>query len=260
MRSKFKLLSLFLLSIYFISCKTSPEIVESKPDYIELEQKKFYAFNEKLSQPLIQKIRKIQTTSTSFKGNFVMKIRSGKNLSESNVLKGSIDFQKATGRVKIQRMEPFFGMIVSTIEADKNSIFIKSAGQAPHKQTMGDIQMIDPASGKTITIPFPVIYYSISLNFLDEFKQGTSFFSPTENRVLVKTPEEDIYQYVFSDTGLEALEYKANKKNVKAISRVTQKDKDNLHPPKEIGTRVTELDKGVDIGIIDIKYTKIIRE
>jgi hypothetical protein len=249
---------LFAIVIFILVACRTPEPKEDivVPSYIEHEQKKFYLYTDKKSKPLIDRLLGFETQVSSFYGEFMMRIKSGENLSESNILKGKIIFDKTSGKVKIQLMEPFFGMIVTQVLTDSNMVKIKSAGQKLHTQPMGDIGILDPKTGKLIQIPFPVIYHSISYNFIKDFQTGQSYFSPEENRVLVKK-ETEVYQYVFLASGLDSLDYSSSNSKLKAIAQVDERKEDIFHPPIKISTRVKDTLTNKDTGLIEIKYTNV---
>lgn len=255
-----KILILFFIPLFLIVCKSTPVVEEVKPDYIEHDQKKFYPYQHPKAAPMISQIKDFESKVTSFSGDFKMRIKTGTDLSETNLLNGKILFDKGSGKVKIQLMEPFLGFILTQILANANTIQIKSAGTSGIRtQRMGDITILDPKTGKPVTIPFPAIYHTIAFNLVKEFQANTSYFSPDESRVLVNK-NLDTYQYVFTPEGLDALDYTSGETKIKAISKVEQKNLESFHPPIRISTRVKDKTTNEDTGLVEIKYTNIKKE
>ena len=197
-----------LLSISIILflgfCKTDKENIKD-PDYTDSKQAQNLKYNDPRAKSLVEIVERLEKNSVSFTGEFSMKIQSGENLREVNNVNGKIFFDRPTGKVKIQLMEPFFGLIISQIISDSNTIRIKSSGQEKiYEQPMGDIHMVDPTSRKPIVIPYPIIYFTIAQNFIEEFKSDKSYLSPADKRVLVKRGNDE-YKYTFYDKGLASL-------------------------------------------------------
>ena len=257
-----KVFSLIVFLGLFWQCQTvTPQKQKEVIDYIQYEQKKYYRFDSPKSKPLVNLLQQLEGKVTSFTSDFTMVLQTGKGLRDERVLTGKLYFDKEKQRMRVNLMAQalFFPIKVAEVIADPKTIQIKRLSDSrPHILPMGNIEMKDPQTNKVITIPFQVIYHSISLKFLEEFQTGNSFFSPEDKRVLVKR-DGDVYQYLFSPTGLEALDYASKKNNVKAISKVTAKDKKSLHPPQKIQTRATEFQTGEDTGLIDIKYRNVRR-
>ncbi|MEM7180382.1 MAG: hypothetical protein AAF518_05690 [Spirochaetota bacterium] len=257
-----KVFNLILLLGLFWQCQTvTPKKPKDVIDYIQYGQKKYYRFDSPKSQPLVELLRELEGKVTSFTSDFTMVLQTGKGLREERVLDGKLYFDKEKQRMRVNLMAEalFFKITVAEVIADPQTIQLKRLNdKKPYVQPMGNIEMQDPNTKKIISIPFQVIYHSISLKFLEEFQNGNSFFSPEEKRVLVKR-DGDVYQYVFSANGLEALDYASEGNNVKAISKVTAKDTKGLHPPQKIQTRATEFKTGEDTGLIDIKYRNVRR-
>jgi hypothetical protein len=123
-------------------------------------------------------------------------------------------------KVKIQLLDPFFGAILSQILANPNTIKIRQGGNDKlHVQKMGDIVIQDPSTGKIFRIPFPIIFYSIALDFTTEFTSEGSMLNPSEKKVKV-VRNTDEYLYMFYDYGLESLEYISKDKNLQAKAKL----------------------------------------
>ena len=250
---------LLLISLYsFNNCKTDTTIVNA-PDFDESKQAQNLKYTDPRAKSLVEIVERLEKNSSSFTGEFSMKILSGDKLKEANNVNGKIFFDKVSGKVKIQLMEPFFGLIISQIVSDSTTIRIKSSGQEKiHEQSMGDIHMIDPTSRKPIVIPYPIIYFTIAQNFLEEFKSEKSYLSPGEKRVLVKRGNDE-YKYFFYDKGLSSLEYTSEERNIKAICQVPEQYRTGDHPPGRLTTRVTDISLNQDTSQVDIQYKNVRR-
>lgn len=255
-----KIILLIILAL-IIGCKTTVEKPKEVVDFIQYDQKKFYNFSSSKSQPLITLVKNLEKKVTSFTSDFVMVLQTGENLDEERVFLGKLYFDKEKERMKVQLMVEalFYRLTVAEVVANPKTIKIRRMGDKKiHTLPMGNIEMQDPTTKKIIRIPFQVIFHSISLKFYNEFKNGNSFFSPKENRVLVKR-DGDVYQYVFSKQGLDALDYTSKKNNLQSVSQVTVKNPSGLHPPVKIQTRAKEIITGKNTGLIDIKYKNVKR-
>ncbi|HMV41092.1 MAG TPA: hypothetical protein PK079_03985 [Leptospiraceae bacterium] len=249
---------LFLFSLILLGCKTEEGSVK-EPEYTDGKQTQNLKYNDPRAKSLVEIVERLEKNSNSFTGEFTMKILSGDKLKESNTVNGKIFFDKPTGKVKIQLMEPFFGLIISQIISDNSRIRIKSSGQEKiHEQAMGDIYMVDPNTRKTIVIPYPIIYFSIAQNFIEEFRSDKSYLSPSDKRVLVKRGTDE-YKYFFYDKGLSSLELFAPDKNIRAICQIPEKYRTGDHPPERISTRVTDATTELDTSQVDIHYKNVKR-
>ena len=187
------------------------------PNYTDSKQAQNLKYNDPRAKSLVEIVERLEKNSVSFTGEFSMKIQSGENLREVNNVNGKIFFDRPTGKVKIQLMEPFFGLIISQIISDSALIRIKSSGQEKiYEQPMGDIHMVDPTSRKPIVIPYPIIYFTIAQNFIEEFKSDKSYLSPADKRVLVKRGNDE-YKYTFYDKGLASLEFLSPEKKMRSV-------------------------------------------
>lgn len=254
--------TLFILAfVLTLSYCTSDKETIKEPDYTDTKQLQNLRYSDPRAKPLVEIVEKLEKNSVSFSGEFSMKILSGEKLREVNNVNGKIFFDRPTGKVKIQLMEPFFGLIISQIISDNNVIRIKSSGQEKiHEQEMGDIHMVDPTSRKPIVIPYPIIYFTIAQNFIEEFKSDKSFLSPSEKRVLVKRGKDE-YKYFFYEKGLASLEYISSQRNMKAICQVPDKYRNGDHPPERLSTRVTDTSSEIekDTSQVDIQYKNVKR-
>jgi outer membrane lipoprotein-sorting protein len=258
MKKKFQILLIILIIISINFCETDSNIV-NKPVSDDTKQLQNFKYNDPRSKPLVEIVERLEKNSTSFTGEFSMKILSGEKLKEANNVNGKIFFDKPSGKVKIQLMEPFFGLIISQIISDSTTIRIKSSGQEKlHTQDMGDIHMKDPTSHKPIVIPYPVIYFTIAQNFIEEFKSDKSYLSPSEKRVLVKRGKDE-YKYFFYETGLASLEFLSSENKMRAICQVPEKYRSGDHPPQKLTTLVTDLNTDQDTSQVDISYKNVRR-
>lgn len=250
-----KIFSLIII-LQFCLCVERP-IKEPQPEFTDNKIKEQYKFNDPRSKVLQNMIENIEKNSQSFQGEFSMKIRNGENLRDVNSLNGKIFFDKNTSKVKIQLMEPFFGLIISQIISDPETIKIKSSGKDNiHTQKMGDLYLTDPTTKKQIIIPFPIIYYSIVGDFTKNFQNSNSSFSPSENKVKIIKDGEDL-TYTFYDKGLLSLELFAKLKNLKAISEVPANFRNGDNPPLRIITVVTDIYTSKETNQVDIQYKNI---
>lgn len=249
---------LLLFSLILLGCRTGEENTKD-PIYTDSKQTQNLKYGDPRAKSLVEIVERLEKNSTSFVGEFTMKILSGDKLRETNTVNGKIFFDKPSGKVKIQLMEPFFGLIISQIISDSSKIRIKSSGQEKiHEQAMGDIYMVEPNSKKTIVIPYPIIYFSIAQNFIEEFKSDKSYLSPSDKRVLVKRGTDE-YKYFFYDKGLASLELFAPDKHIRAICDIPEKYRTGDHPPERISTRVTDSTTEQDTSKVDIHYKNVKR-
>ncbi len=252
------LLLLITLTLFINYCTAKTDNIKD-PDYVDAKQAQNLKYNDPRAKSLVEIVERMEKNSTSFTGEFSMKIQSGENLREVNNVNGKIFFDRPTGKVKIQLMEPFFGLIISQIISDSTTIRIKSSGQEKiHEQAMGDIHMTDPTSRKPIVIPYPIIYFTIAQNFIEEFKSDKSYLSPGDKRVLVKRGNDE-YKYTFYDKGLASLEFLSTEKKIKAICDVPETYRTGDHPPGRLSTRVTDSTTDQDTSKVDIQYKNVRR-
>ncbi len=258
MKKTNSIILLITVILFLDSCTTDKTNVKDIV-YTDTKQLQNLRYNDPRAKSLVEIVERLEKNSVSFTGEFSMKIQSGENLREVNNVNGKIFFDRPTGKVKIQLMEPFFGLIISQIISDSTTIRIKSSGQEKiHEQQMGDIHMTDPTSRKAIVIPYPIIYFTIAQNFIEEFKSDKSYLSPVEKRVLVKRGNDE-YNYIFYDKGLASLEFLSTEKKIKAICQVPENYRTGDHPPGRLFTRVTESSTDQDTSKVDIQYKNVKR-
>jgi hypothetical protein len=249
---------ILILQITLISCSTfQKKAPEETVEFSEpLDSKGFFKPTDKRALALLEFVKDLEVKSSSFTADFSLKIVTG---SETNNINGKIFYEKEGKKVKIQLLDPFFGAILSQILANPNQIKIKQGGNDKlHVQKMGDIVLQDPSTGKLFRIPFPIIFYSIALDFTSEFTSEGSMLNPIEKKVKV-VRNTDEYLYVFYDSGLESLEYISKDKNLQAKAKVSESSKKGTHPPEKILTRVSEINTGKNISQVDIVYKNIKR-
>ena len=244
--------------IILIGCNTfQKKAPEETVEFSEpLDSKGFFSPSDKRSLILLEFVKDLEVKSSSFTADFSLKIVTA---SETNTINGKIFYEKEGKKVKIQLLDPFFGAIISQILANPNQIKIKQGGNDKlHVQKMGDIVLQDPNTGKLFRIPFPIIFYSIALDFTTEFTSEGSMLNPSEKKVKV-VRNTDEYLYMFYDSGLESLEYISKDKNLQAKAKVSESSKRGTHPPEKILTRVSEINTGKNISQVDIVYKNIKR-
>ena len=249
---------LFSIYLFAYNCK-SPQnkLPDEVVEYSEsTDTKGYYSPQDKRSEALLQFVKELEDKSSSFTADFTMKVVSG---SETNNINGKIFYEKEGKKVKIQLLDPFFGAIISQILANPNLIKIKQGGNDKlYVQKMGDIELVDPNGQKRYRIPFPVIFYSIALDFTGEFTSQGSLLNPSEKKVKV-TRNKDEYLYIFYEGGLESLELLSKERNLQAKAKVSEASKKGTHPPERILTRVSEPSSGKNISQVDINYKNIKR-
>lgn len=256
-RNMLRLILILVVLLLLSLCKTTSEPEIQAPAYTDKSQVENFKYEDPRSKPMTELFERLYRESASFTGDFNMKILSGEKLKESNSLEGKIFFDKDTGKVKIQLMIPLWGLVVSQIISDSETIKIKTAGQEKiHTQPMGDIFIIDPTTNKKIPIPFPVIYRSIAQNFVSEFKNSNSSLSPKENRVFLKKGTDE-FKYIFYENGLASLEFNSTEKKMRAICQVPEDQRKGFHPPSKLVTRVTNLATDSDAGLVDVAIKNV---
>ncbi len=248
------ILLLIILSINFY-CKTTEEKIESV-EYSQESKDGYYPIADKRVKDFLLSTKQMENISESFTGKFTMVIKSGEGLKTKDSLDGNIFYDKASGKIKIQLLDPFFGAILTQIISDSEQIKIRPLGQNTIQTLpMGDIYIKDP-SGKTIPIPFPVIYHTITMNFSKEFSTPNVKANANEKKVKV-TKGTDEFLYSFYPEGLESLEVKSGSKNLQAKCKVSEESKSNQYPPQRLLTRVTEISSGKDYSYVDIQYKNV---
>lgn len=152
-------------------------------------------------------------------------------------------------------MDQFFGMIFTELVAGEEQIQIKpTSTKEIQTLPMGDILIQDPNSGKKYTIPFPVIYSYLTGNYINEIQNQKARFNTNDSRVYVTKPDGE-YEYFFKEGNLDRLELTSGKRGLKAIA-IVKTSGNQVHPPKEITTKVVSLDTEKENVLIQIKLKK----
>ncbi len=245
---------LIILSILFQTCKTVEHVEDV--EFLSVRQAKYYPYGSKKSEGLVMAAENLDKESVSYSGDFSIRIVSGGKVKEILNLEGRIYFSKPLNKIKIQLSDAFFGLTFAKVISDKDKIEIRSSGSSKiHHQPMDDISLVDPKTRKVTVIPFPIIFYSLTSSFHEDFKKNKSYFSPEENRVLVIRGGDE-YQYAFENGKLGSLEFYSKPKNMKAIAVM----KENIiHPPRSLITKVTNLKTEEETNLIQIKFKSLKR-
>lgn len=243
-----------LLSVLFciFSCQ-SAEVED--PNFIGRDKEKYISAKEKDSKTLLKEILEKQTDFSGFKSDFSMQIQTFVPKKDNLHLDGKVFFSKDTKQIKIQLMDSFFGMIFTELIADPNQIQIKPTN-TKEVQTlpMGDILIQDPNTGKKFAVPFPVIYEYLTGSYITEIQNPKAKFNTKDARIILSKPDGE-YEYFFKDGNLDRLELSSAKRGLKAIAIVKTKP-EQIHPPKEITTKVISLDTEKENVLILIKLKK----
>ncbi|MBE7410886.1 MAG: hypothetical protein L6Q54_04220 [Leptospiraceae bacterium] len=236
------------------SCQTTEKIEDI--DFLSVRQGKYYPYNNKKSKELISIAENLDKESISYSGDFTIKIVTGSKVKEILNLEGKVYFSKPLNKIKILLSDAFFGLTFAKVISDRDKIEIRSSGSSNiHYQPMDDISLVDPKTKKTTVVPFPIIFYSLTSSFIEDFQKNKSYFSPEESRVLVKRGADE-YQYVFDGGKLESLEFYSKSKNMKAIAVM----KENIiHPPRKLITKVTNLKTDEETNLISIQFKSLKR-
>lgn len=238
-----------------INCKT--EQIQENIEYSEDSPDGYYPLSHKSNLEILSLTQKLEEDIQSFSGDFKMQIKSGEGLKNVSNLDGKIYFDKPSKRLKIELLMPVLGLKVSQLISNGKNIQIQSAeSPSPVTLPMGDIIILEPSSQKKISIPFPIIYYTITLNFSNTLKLPNVKINPKERKIRF-IQEEDTYIYTLYDNGLDALEYHSSKKDLLAICKVPDSAKNGNHPPSKLVTRITEMKTGKDFSFIDIQYKNV---
>ncbi|TGK01092.1 hypothetical protein EHO59_11565 [Leptospira semungkisensis] len=252
--SLFRIITSFVfVSILFANCATT-EIEE-----IPFRQKgkiKFWSAKSKDGQKYLDGLRKLEETNTSYSGEFDIRIQNFFPKKDVFSLSGKIMYDKPTGKMQIELTDKLFGISVSKVFTDGNTIRIKTASvDKVHEQPMDDIVLSDPNTGKQTIVPFPVIYYLLSNRNAQLFKPEWTIVQPTEGIVLVRKPGEE-WTYYTKEKGIYSVEWDSSGKNVKAVTNVQGELE---FPPKVTVTRIVSRTDGSDQNRIEIKMKKVNR-
>ncbi|AXX15966.1 hypothetical protein [Leptospira borgpetersenii] len=248
---KFKLYSNILMFVLIFGKCTTTQIEEiSFPDKGNL---KFLSSKNPEAARVLKSVRDLETKNSSYSGEFSMRIENFIPKKESFSANGKILYDKPSGKMYIELSDPFFGMIVSKVYTDGNSIRIKTANSGTQILPMGDILFKDPSGKKQSTIPFPVLYSLLSNNSSGLAGNDPTFVNLSERAILVKKPGEDI-TFWMTDSGISSVELLSQKSNLKAITKIQGTVS---FPPKITVTRIVEPKTNLDQNKIEIKMKKI---
>ncbi|TGL91043.1 hypothetical protein EHQ76_20740 [Leptospira barantonii] len=229
----------------------SPQIEEiSFPDKGNL---KFLSSKNPDAAKILKSVRDLEMKNSSYSGEFSMRIENFVPKKESFSADGKIYYDKPSGKMYIELSDPFFGMIVSRVYTDGNSIHIKTANSGPQVLPMGDILLSDPSGKKKSTIPFPVLYSLLANNSSGLAGDDPTFVNLSEKAILVKKPGEDI-TFWMTEFGISSVELLSKKSNLKAITKVQGTVS---FPPKTTITRIVEPTTNLDRNKIEIKMKKV---
>lgn len=248
---------LIILGLFLVQgwgCRTLEEIRPEDVEFAEKAQARYFSLQDKRNQEFWEFVQVLEARHESFSANFSMRIDRVSPHKESFHADGRIWFLKDTGQIKIQLMDNFFGMIFSEVIASPGEIQVKSSqDQKIHIQPMGDLGLYDPGKKKMITIPFPVIYYSITGGFGDLFEKNRAVLNPDERRAMVRS-QGDEFEFVFDDQRLLSLQWNAPSKNMKAVARAGTKP--NI-PSEHLTTKVMEMGSDRETVVIQTKLRSI---
>ncbi|MCB1140860.1 MAG: hypothetical protein H7A24_07090 [Leptospiraceae bacterium] len=249
---------LFVLISFYNGC-TTPQETEGN-ETVEFEstadENGFQKSGSKKTLPFLDFVKELEASSDSFQGDFSLKITRYDTPEKLNV-NGKIFFEKEGRKLKIQLMDPFFGMIISQILADPNTIRIKSSGASSiHSQEMSDLTIKDPQTQKNFRIPFPVLFQTIALNFTEDFQKKDTLIHPEDKKVKLQKSGDE-YFYTFYEGGLDSLEYISKEKSLQAKTKVSESAKKGAHPPEKLLTRVTDAQTGKDLSLVETRIKNI---
>ncbi|XDD45149.1 hypothetical protein AB3N60_10520 [Leptospira sp. WS39.C2] len=241
-----------VVMLFLFTCQTTE--VED-PNFLGKADGKYVPAKDSSSQSLIKVILEKNPNFPSFKSDFSMQIQTFVPKKENVNLDGKVYFAKDTKQIKIQLMDSFFGMVFSELIANENQIQIKpTSSKEIQTLPMGDILIQDPGTGKKYTIPFPVIYAYLTGNYLNEIQNPKAKFNLSDTRVALSKADGD-YEYFFKEGSLDRLELTSGKRGLKAIA-IVKTSLTQVHPPKEITTKVVSLDTEKENVLIQIKLKK----
>lgn len=249
------LLSCVLVSLV-LNCR-SAEIAEES--FADKAKQGYYPKTSPQAKELLKELEPIFLKYTSFQGEFSMQIQTQSPNKQNVFLDGRIFLSQESGKIKIQLMDNFMGLMFSELIASKDRIEIKaSQSPKPISQPMGDILLVDPNTGKPILMPFPIIYQYLTGDFRKEIESPKARFHSLEKRILLDRNDGQ-YEYFFNKDGLERIELLSELRGIRAFSSVKEKDPENLHPPKSILTKVSSLKDEKETAMVLIKMKKVKR-
>ncbi|TGL90157.1 hypothetical protein EHQ68_01625 [Leptospira congkakensis] len=245
-------LILIIALFLFVSC-SSAEVED--PNFIGRDKGKYLSAKEVESKSVLKEILDKQTEYSSFKSEFSMQIQTFVPKKDNVSLDGKLYFSKESKQIKIQLMDTFFGMVFTELIADPKQIQIKpTSTKEIQTLPMGDILIQDPNTKKKFAIPFPVIYEYLTGTYLNEIQNPKAKFNTADSRIALTKPDGE-YEYFFKEGNLDRLELSSAKRGLKAIAIVKTKP-EQIHPPKEILTKVISLDTEKENVLIQIKLKK----
>ncbi|TGL65742.1 hypothetical protein [Leptospira sarikeiensis] len=243
----------FCILLVFQSCVTT-DIEE-----INFRQKgkiKFWNAKSKDGAKFLEGLRKLEESNTSYTGEFDIRIQNYFPKKDIFSLSGKISYDKPSGKMQIELMDKLFGISVSKVFTDGQTIRIKSATvDKIHEQKMDDIILSDPNTGKQTVVPFPVIYYLLSNRNAELFKPEWTLVQPNDGIVLVRKPGEE-WTYYTAENGIRSVEWDSSGKNVRAVTSVQGEME---FPPRTTITRIVSRKDGSDQNRIEIKMKKVTR-
>lgn len=237
--------------ILFAQCVTTE--IEEIP-FRQRGKLKFLSPKSKDGAKYLEGLRKLEEANTSYTGEFEIRIQNFYPKNDVFSLNGKILYDRPTGRMQIELTDKLFGIVVSKLFTDGETIRLKAATvEKIHEQPMDDIILSDPNTGKQTVVPFPVIYHLLSNRNLQLFKPEWTLVHPGEGIVLVRKPGEE-WVYYSSPKGFVSVEWDSSGKNVKAVTNV-QGEVD--FPPRVTVTRIVSRTDGADQNRIEIKMKKV---
>ncbi|PJZ68282.1 hypothetical protein CH373_10425 [Leptospira perolatii] len=243
-------LVLIAFSIFWESC-TGAEIEEIP--FPKKGMLRFVKAKSKEGAKFLEEVRKLEGFSTSYTGDFEIRIQNFFPKKDVFALEGKIYFDRPSGKMQIELNDRFFGISVSKVFTDGDMIRIKTANSDKvHEQPMDDIVLSDPNSGKQTVVPFPVIYHLLSNRNMNLFQPDWTLVQPGERIILVRKPGEQ-WTYYTTEKGISTVEWDSKKKNVKALTSVLG---DVDFPPKVTVTRIVSREDGKDQNRIEIRMKR----
>ncbi|TGL11656.1 hypothetical protein [Leptospira levettii] len=251
------MISRYLTIVSILLSLTCQSAEVEDPNFLGKANGKYLPAKDNSAQTFLKEVLDKNPDFPSFKSEFSMQIQTFVPKKENVNLDGKVFFAKDSKQIKIQLMDSFFGMVFTELIANEIQIQIKpTSTKEIQTLPMGDILIQDPNSGKKYTIPFPVIYAYLTGNYLNEIQNPKAKFNPNETRVALSKADGD-YEYFFKDGNLDRLELTSGKRGLKAIA-IVKTSVTQVHPPKEITTKVVSLDTEKENVLIQIKLKKSI--
>jgi len=235
----------FIIFILSLNCKSSQDIAEE--DFLGKSNFRYSKPQDPNSKIFLQSINPLWDKVRPYKGDFRLTIQTTIPKKQIIYLDGKVFCDTNIGYLKIQLMDQFMGLVFSEIWANSSKLKIMTSGNPSLEQGMGDIQLIAPDSGKSISLPFPVIYQLLTGEFRKELESKEARFLVTERRILIEKPD-GIYEYFFTEKGLTKVELKSEKRGYLALSSIKEPSQD--WPPKVVLTQVKTLEKDKEVSSV----------